>query len=191
IGELGWFGIGISPERGGSGLGLIEVACVVEECARGLLPRRVTNAIRGAIALGELDPEAPELESMATGVTRLTLAFDERHARSAEHLHTQMRSGRLSGEKWCVPDPSATWHIVSARDDRGTVLVLVDGAQANIAPLRAFDGSEQGVVTYAEVTPVRVLAAGPAAGAILLRLQRAQTALALAEMLGGMRAALD
>ena len=61
IAELGWFGFGLPEACGGSGFGLVEVACLLQECARGLIPRSVINAIRGGWALAQLDPQAPEL----------------------------------------------------------------------------------------------------------------------------------
>jgi len=191
IADLGWLGIGVGPSHGGSGLGLVEVACVLEECARGLLPRRVADAIRGAVALGDLDPDAAELSDLASGRKRATLALDERGARRAEHLQTRVDSDGVTGEKWCVVDPSADWHIVSARDGADVSLLLVDGSRAAVTPLRTFDGSEQGVVGYDSAQVVRVLAGGDGGAPALRRLQRVQTALALAEMVGGMRAALD
>lgn len=191
IADLGWIGLGLPSERGGSGLGLIEVACVVEECGRGLVPRRVLEAIRGAVALADLDAGAPELSEIATGRKRVTLALDERGARRPESYRCRFESGAASGEKWCVLDPGADWHVVSARDAAGVTLVLLDGARATASALDSFDGSEQAVVTYREVAATRVLAAAAAGSQALRRLQRIQTALALAEMVGGMRAVLD
>lgn len=190
VSELGWFGIAVPAESGGSGLGLIEVACVVEECARGLIPRRVIEAIRGATALADLAPDAAELPALASGHERLTLAIDERAARSVEHMRSRVAGDRLSGEKWCVLDPRARWHLVAAHAQGEAVLALVDGSQAELARLRSFDGSEQAAVSYRDIRVQRTIGTGSGGGA-LRRLQRVQSALALAEMVGGMRAALD
>ena len=195
IAELGWFGIGIPEGRGGSGLGLIEVACVLEECARGLIPLRVSEAIRGAVALAQLDPAAEELEQLAKGTATLTLSTDERQARRADHYATVARNTKdgvqISGEKWCVVNPGADWHLVAASDDAGITLALVEGALATRSPLRSFDGSEQAVVTYSDAPTSRILASGEAGSTALARIERTQTALALAEMVGGMQAAID
>ncbi len=191
IAGLGWIGLGVSPEHGGSGLGLVEVACVLEECARGLVPRRVIDAMRGVVALHDLESDAPELSSLASGAQRLTLALDERGARRPGNLQTKLVAGEVSGEKWCVPDPSADWHIVSAIDSDGPAAVLVNGSAARRDPLQSFDGSEQAIVSYDKVPVARVLVAGAQGVAALTRIQRVQTALALAEMLGGMIAAIE
>ncbi len=191
IAGLGWIGLGVSPERGGSGLGLVEVACVVEECARGLVPRRVIDAIRGVVALSDLDADAPELAELAGGTKTLTMALDERTARRVENLQTTLSKGRLSGEKWCVLSPGADWHLVSAVEEGDPVLVLVDGSLAGATALGSFDGSEQAAVSYSQVAVTRVVAPRPDGADALRRLQRVQMALALAEMVGGMRAAIE
>lgn len=187
IADLGWLGTTVAPALGGSGLGLVEVACILEECARGLMPRRVIEAIRGVTALADLEPGAAELAHLASGSARLTLAFDERGARSVEHMQAVFDGDRLSGEKWCVLDPHARWHLVAARSGSHAVLALVDGERAETQSVRSFDGSEQAIVTYRAVRPARILGSDGE----LRRAQRLQTALALAEMVGGMRAALD
>lgn len=195
IAELGWFGIGVPSDRGGSGLGLVEVACVLEECARGLLPRRVSEAVRGAVALAQLDPQAAELEALARGEQRLTLAIDERAARRPENYSTSFRATpagpRIVGEKFCVLDPTADWHLVAAADGSGTAIALVAGENARCASVRSFDGSEQAVVTYDGIAAHRIVARGSDGRAKLGAIERTQTALALAEMIGGMTAALD
>lgn len=192
VADLGWFGLGIATEKGGSGLGLVEVACLVEECARGLIPLRVIEAIRGATVLHDLDPAADELAQLATGVRRATLALDERQARAPAHQKTIHSGDTVTGEKWCVLDPSADWHIVSARDaSSGAVLLLVDGSCATHSALRSFDGSEQASVRYDRAPVHRRLASGDTAVSGLRRIHRVQTAIALAEMVGGMRACID
>ena len=47
VAALGWIGIGAPVAAGGSGAPLVDVACLLEECARGLLPRPLIGAIRG------------------------------------------------------------------------------------------------------------------------------------------------
>jgi alkylation response protein AidB-like acyl-CoA dehydrogenase len=195
IAELGWLGIGVAEEHGGSGLGLVEVACVLEQCGRGLIPQAVIHAVRGAVALAELEPTAPELRDLACGAATLTLALDERAAREAGALRTRIVEGpgglSVGGEKCFVPTPGADLHIVAARRGDAVVLALLDGGAAAVQTLRAFDGAPQGVVRYDEVPVLRLLHTEGQGDAALRRLRRAQTALALAEMVGGMRAALE
>jgi alkylation response protein AidB-like acyl-CoA dehydrogenase len=193
IAALGWFGLGVPEAHGGSGLGLTEVACLLQECGRGLVPRSVINAIHGAWALARLAPDAAELAAVARGEQVVALALDEREARDPACFRaTLVRSGgaaHVSGEKWYVPEGAVANHyVVAARDGGELVLVLVgrDGARAH--PLRAFDGEQQAVLRFERAPVARQLATGVEA---LAALRREATALALAEMCGGMRAALD
>jgi alkylation response protein AidB-like acyl-CoA dehydrogenase len=192
IGELGWFGIGVPEDRGGSGLGLVEVACVLEECGRGLIPLSVIRAIRGATALVALDDTAEELQDVARGFRRVALALDERSSQRLENLATRIDDTcRVTGEKWFVAMPSAELHIVAARHRDDVALVLVDGGAAQWETLRAFDGAEQGVVRYDNAPILRILTEPGRGAAALGALRRMQTSLALAEMVGGMCGALD
>jgi alkylation response protein AidB-like acyl-CoA dehydrogenase len=192
IAALGWLGLGLPEESGGSGLGLVEVACVLQECARGLIPRSVIGAIRGAWALARLDPGATELAALGRGERVATIALDERSCRDPRRFSTTARSGpsgiRIRGVKCYVPDGAhADYHVVAARDGAAISLFLVESQAAQATPVRTFDGGEQAVVRYADAPAVRRLGHGAA----LRRMRDEQVALALAEMLGGMRAALD
>ncbi len=192
VAELGWFGLGLPNVAGGSGLGLVEVACLLEECARGLIPRRAINAVRGGVALAQLDPESRHLDAIARGECVVALAFDEQHTRvPLTYRATLSGSGdeaRLDGEKWYVAEGGdADLHIVAARESGRSVLVLVSGEYGRASSLRTFDGERQAVVRYEHVPILRRL---PADEAALRSVRRQQMALALAEMIGGMDGAL-
>jgi len=195
IAALGWFGLGVPVAAGGSGLGLVEVACVLEECARGLVPRRVINAIRGACALGQVDGQHNALPALARGEETVALAFDEQHTRDPQAYATQIRVQRgaavISGEKWYVADGAqATWHLVAAREDGGVSLVLVPADSVRLSALRTFDGERQAIARYERVPVAQRLGVAGSAGAVFERVRRQQAALALAEMIGGMEGAL-
>jgi alkylation response protein AidB-like acyl-CoA dehydrogenase len=195
IAELGWFGLALPEAQGGSGLGFTELAVLLHECARGLVPRSVINAIRAAWALARLEPAAPELARLADGSAVLALAFDERGARDPRHYATAVdgsASLRVRGEKSFVPNGlSADWHLVAAREAAGVSLVLVDGTATAGSALRSFDGEEQARVRYDNAPVRRRIGASGGAAAAFAALQREATALALAEMIGGAQAALD
>jgi alkylation response protein AidB-like acyl-CoA dehydrogenase len=192
IAELGWFGLGIPVEAGGSGLGLVEFACVLEECARGLVPRRVIAALRGGWVLGRLAPDAPELPRLARGEHTATLAWDETNARDPQRYTTRIESGRLWGAKAFVPDGmNADYFIVAARDGNDVALVLVPRDRARCTALRAFDGDRQAHLELADGGPLRRLTPAGTGHETFVRVRREQAALALAEMLGGMDSVLD
>lgn len=194
IAELGWFGLALPEARGGSGQGLVDLALLLQECGRGLIPRSVLNAVRAGWALARIDPTAPELEAIASGRAVVALALDEQHARDPRHFLTAIEGdgpARVRGEKWYVANGlSGDWHLVAGGGRAGVQLALVPGERAGRRALRTFDGEEQAVVAYAEVAAERRVGARDAS-AQLAALRREATALALAEMVGGMRAALD
>ena len=192
IAELGWFGLALPEARGGSGLGLVDLAMLLQECGRGLIPRSVINAIRAGWALARLDAKAPELDAIAKGRAVVALALDEQRARDPRHFTTVVSGdapAKVRGEKYGVANGvSADWHVVAGGGTGGAQLALVAGERSERRPLRTFDGEEQAVVTYTDAAAERRLAGGDAA---LATLRREATALALAEMVGGMQAALD
>jgi alkylation response protein AidB-like acyl-CoA dehydrogenase len=195
VAELGWFGLGLPAACGGSGLGLVEVACLLEECGRGLVPRRVINAIRGGLMLTRFDAGTSYLSAVARGECIVTLACHEPNvsepAAYRTHVALSGDTPTLTGEKWYVSEGAgADLHVVAARENDGVSLVLVESRAAACTALRTFDGERQAVVRY-EGAPVRQRLCAPGQGAeALAAIDRQQTALALAEMLGGMDAVL-
>jgi alkylation response protein AidB-like acyl-CoA dehydrogenase len=195
IAGLGWFGLGIPESSGGSGLGLGDVAFLLQEAASGLVPRAVSGAVRGGFALARLAPGAPELAAAARGERMVTLALDEEDCRAPERYATRVTNGRegprVDGAKAYVPNAlQADYQIVAARDGNRPCLVLVARESTRVAALRTFDGEEQAMVRYEGSTVLRRLGGADAGGA-LDDLRREQIALALAEMVGGMQAVLD
>lgn len=198
IAELGWLGVGAPESAGGTGGGLVDLACLVEECARGLVPRPVTGAIRAIAALAELDPSQPLLADLVAGKRTLALAFDEETARTPDAWTTTVSGGgageKVDGAKAYVPDAlAADLHLVAVRDGAGTSLVLVEnrapGARTTV--VKTFGGDRQAHVTYAGAPVIARVGARGEADAALARLWRRQVALALAEMVGGMDAVLE
>jgi alkylation response protein AidB-like acyl-CoA dehydrogenase len=99
---------------------------------------------------------------------------------------------RVSGEKWYVAGGlHADFHIVAAREGEGLSLFLVGRDGATAKGLRSFDGEAQAVVRYQGAPAIRRLSEPGLGLAPTLAVRREQTALALAEMVGGMKAALD
>jgi alkylation response protein AidB-like acyl-CoA dehydrogenase len=196
IAELGWFGLGLPVSAAGSGLGLTDVACLLQECGRSLVPLAVISSIRGGWALAHLDPRAPELQEIAAGRSSVTLALDEETARAPEAFVTRAAVADggvyVHGAKWYVNDAAhADWQVVAAREEGGVSLLLVARENTQVEELRSFDGSRQGIVRYDVGPAQRRLSQAGAGAALLERLRREQAALALAEMIGGTEAVLD
>ncbi|MBU6283324.1 acyl-CoA/acyl-ACP dehydrogenase [bacterium] len=198
IAELGWLGLGLPSSAGGGGADLADVASLVEECARGLLPRPLLGAMRSADALATLDGGDPLLPELARGERRLALALDELQAREPANWTTATSGapGRrvVDGEKAYVPDADAAdLHLLAARDGASIGFALVDrrAPGVSVRPLRTFGGDRQGHVEYRRVPVLREFAPAGGPVAALERVRRRQAALALAEMVGGMAAVLE
>jgi len=198
IADLGWIGLGVAPDAGGSGASLVDVACLLEECARGLLPRPLIGAIRSAHAVGLIDPGASVLPSLVRGEKSLALALDEAQVRDPARLRTRAKevTGRtvVEGAKAFVPDAAgADAHLVAARDGGDLALLVVDtgGPGVVLDPVRTFGNDRQAHVRYAGALVSARLSLPGRGTAALESIRRQQVALALAEMVGGMAAVLD
>lgn len=139
--QLGWAGILIPEEYGGAGMGLADLAVVLEAAGRNLAPEPfLSTVLLGGQLLAHAGiPEQKQawLSGIATGEKILALAYQE--ARSRYDLHrvsTQAAAEgdawRLSGEKIQVLDgQNADALIVSARtagednDQDGVTLFLI------------------------------------------------------------------
>lgn len=198
IASLGWFGLG-APPPAGSGGSLEDVALLLQECARGLVPRAVIHQIRMVYALAQLGLPADELAPVAAGESRVALALDEADCRDPARWRTRVTGSSRSGDGAVIGEKSyvtgaacAAAHLVGARDAGGRPgLFLVNPVNTELQALRAFDGEVQHVVRYRRAPVRRALAAGEGAMARIDALVRRQRALALAEMVGGMEAVLE
>ncbi len=140
IAELGWTGLSIPEEHGGSGMGFIDEAVLFEELGRALLPGPYFATI--ALALPALSAAPDQLAAIAAGERAVTLAWAEPTTRAplvnvdalttkAEHTNG---SWSVTGEKHLVPDAAvADLFVVAARSNDGAGLYLVDKKDATVA----------------------------------------------------------
>src|SRR5512143_936962 len=136
--ELGWLGIVVPEEYGGAGLGWADLAVVMEEAGRGLLPEPLVGSVllaTTAILLGGSDAQKhAHLPAMTSGTRLGALAYQEPGSRyDVTRVATRAeRAGsgwKLTGEKVQVLDGHvADWLVVSARtsvEASGPTLFLV------------------------------------------------------------------
>jgi len=135
FGEMGFAGVIIPEEYGGSGLGAVEAGVVAEALGRTLTPSPFMGSgllsARVLVDGGSAEQQAAWLPRIAAGEAILSLAVDEgaKH-RPAAIATTAERSGngfKLNGAKGFVLDGHvADALIVAARTDEGLTLFLVD-----------------------------------------------------------------
>jgi len=201
--EMGWAGILIPEEFGGTGLGYLTLGLVLEETGRTLTASPlVSTALTAttALLLGANDAQKKKyLPEIAEGKLIATLAVDEGPHHAPEKIALKAeKSGsgyKLNGKKSFVLDGGvADLIIVAARtsgkpgDKNGITLFLVDGKANGLSreKLKTVDSRGVANLTFdnVEVGTDRILgSADQGDGLLEATLDRARAGLA-AEMLG-------
>lgn len=209
--ELGWVGILIPEEYGGAGMGLADLAVVLEPLGRHLAPEPFLSTVLLAGQLltraGSETQKQAWLPGIAAGEKILTVAYQE--ARSRYDLHRVATRAtpdgerwRLSGEKIQVLDGhTADALIVSARtagaqnDTDGISLFLVpqDTPGLTVTRQHRIDSRAVALVTLDGVTvgPESVIGVLGDGLQILSQVVDRATVGLCAEMLGGMSQIFD
>jgi alkylation response protein AidB-like acyl-CoA dehydrogenase len=198
--EMGWLGAALPEDYGGAGLGSEGLCVLAEEIGRALAPVPFASSIcLAAEALLRHGDEACRrqwLPALADGsrIACFALAEGPGNPRAAA-VRARVAQGRLTGDKWPVPDgEAADMAIVVALDERDQPgLYLVELAQEGVTreALRAVDPSrKQARLTFAGAE-VRPLAAGEAGWAGIERLLDRAAVLMAFEQVGGASASLE
>ncbi|MFP8873777.1 MAG: acyl-CoA dehydrogenase family protein [Myxococcota bacterium] len=144
LGELGWLGLTVAEEHGGSGLEWEDLVVLLEETGRTLFPSPLLSSTLAARAVSRWGTGAQQerwLPSLANGSSIGTVAlFDESDRLTPEAIQTQaIRRGDdvlLRGDKTHVPDAGAADLLVIAyRSDtnpRDIGLALIETAAAGL-----------------------------------------------------------
>ena len=122
IGQMGWAGIVVPEEFGGSAFGYLSLGLVVEQLGRNLAasPLASTAAAATAIVMGSDNAAKQEwLPRIAAGEVVATLAVDEGPVHGATPLATTVADGKLSGTKMFVAegDAAALFVVAVARHE--------------------------------------------------------------------------
>ncbi|MGE5132522.1 MAG: acyl-CoA dehydrogenase [Gemmatimonadota bacterium] len=179
---LGWLGLHLREEHGGSGFGLAETAIVTEGLGAApapgpFLPTVVASAVISAV--GTPDQQARLLPGLADGSTWASVSLEGTAGGPGE--------GRLTGT--CPAALGGAWaqlHLVPAGADLAVVAADADGVQA--APLTSLDPSLG--LARLDLDGVAADEGGPLPGGVALARQVLRV-LAAAEAAGGARACLD
>ncbi|MAG34401.1 MAG: acyl-CoA dehydrogenase [Deltaproteobacteria bacterium] len=215
--ELGWVGIPFDEKQGGAGMGLAELALIVEALGRTLAPEPFLGGIAmGGMALA-LGADAATCEAWLPGIIDgskvVALAHQEAGVRydllsvstqavSASDASDASDAYTLSGEKVQVLDAlGADAVIVPARtageagDAEGITLFLVeaDAAGLSIDRQSRVDHRNAAIVRLDGVAcgTASILGALGAGGALLEQVIDRATVVLCAEMVGGMSEAFD
>ncbi len=209
--ELGWVGILLPEAHGGAGLGLAELAVVLESLGRTLAPEPFLSTVllgSQALLLGGTDAQRKEwLPEVAAGRRLLTLAWQEPHAGFERHVVATRaeKDGEgwvLTGDKLQVPDGHvADALVVSARtygpdrDPDGVTLFLLprDARGLSVTRQRLIDSRNAALLHLDHVRVAQDAVVGEVnrGGELLEQVLDRACAGLCAEMLGSMSEASD
>jgi alkylation response protein AidB-like acyl-CoA dehydrogenase len=204
--EQGWTGI-ISPEEyGGIGMGMVEMAAVLEEMGRALLPGPfLSTVLLAGSAIAHAGTESQKqryLTAICQGSAKATLAILEEGASwstDSVHLHASGSAGGyvLKGRKLFVPDAGVADFLVCAARLRGDLALFIVPAGThgvNIKATPAIDATRKlcEVILDSVIVPqAGLLAIGDRAEAAVEHAFAVSTVGLVAEMVGGMQRLLD
>ncbi len=197
MGEMGWAGVVIPEEYGGSAFGYVGLGLILEETGRTLTASPLlSSALAAASALmigGSEAQKAEWLPKIASGEIVAALAVDEGAHHAPEKAATSVTGGVLSGKKTFVFEGmAADLFIVSATVDGEVCLVLVPATAKGVsrAAQRLADSRGHATVLFdkVEVGADAVLSGGYAT--LEQTLDRARAGLS-AEMLGAATQAFE
>jgi len=167
--NLGWSGILIPEEYGGSNFGLAGISVILQECGKTLTPSPLfATGVLGAYAISQYGTEEQKkkyLPQIANGEITTAIAIDESSHHNPLNINTSAvskdNSYILNGKKVFVVDgASADLLIVVARtsgktgDSTGLTLFLVENNQPsiNVVKLDMADSRNYANITFSDIT---------------------------------------
>ena len=204
--KLGWLGLPFTEEQGGAGLGLVELAIVLEEMGRAAYPGPFfATVVLGGLGIqlaGNAAQKDRWLSAISAGKARATAALLEEHLdwdpASTTATATPDGAGwKLSGVKRFVPWAHvADVILVPVRAPEGVSLFLMDPKSSGVtlSPMVGIDLANRSSEVRLDKVAVgsdAVLGAPGAGQSVLDSLLRRGAVMASAEMLGAARRCLD
>jgi alkylation response protein AidB-like acyl-CoA dehydrogenase len=200
--DMGWLGIAVPEQHGGSGLGIGACAVLAEPLGRHLLhtPFMATQlAIQGLLAGGSAAQQAAWLPRLATGAVGTVALFEADGDWDLAALQSQARlhgaTAMLSGRKTLVPDAGvADLLLASVQLDGAPALALLTQAEVagRLQRETVIDATRRsfGLQLDGLAVPADRLITGDQASAALHAMRQAAWLLAAAEAAGGIAGAL-
>jgi alkylation response protein AidB-like acyl-CoA dehydrogenase len=154
-GELGWLGILVPASRTGLGLGLTELALLLEQAGEGLVCEPIGLAAISAAALSQRPH--PMLEAVMTGTALVVPALQEAPQGDdplAPHTRATAQDGalRVSGKKMFVCADGAEGFLVSANGPECSMLCYVarNAPGCRVSALQTVEGRQLATLTLLE-----------------------------------------
>ncbi len=149
--EMGWLGLRVAEEAGGSGLGTREFCALAEELGAALVPEPLIPAAMAACLL-----PADLLPEVLSGERIIMPAWQERAGSLALDGETTLRDGRLTGRKIFVPMAAgADAFLVTVPGGLALTERDAPGLRLEVQPTQ--DGGHFGTLTF-DNAPAEALA---------------------------------
>jgi alkylation response protein AidB-like acyl-CoA dehydrogenase len=162
--ELGWMGLLIPDEYGGSGMTFLDLSVVLEEIGRACLPGPYfSTVVLGGIPIlkyGTPEQKQEYLGKIAGGEAVCTFAITEESGLyDPESIHVTAKAAgdayTINGTKLFVPDANvADYMLCAARTGEGITVFIVDAKSAGITvnPLKTIAGDKLCEVVFDNVS---------------------------------------
>jgi alkylation response protein AidB-like acyl-CoA dehydrogenase len=195
--ELGWFGILAPDTANGLGLGLTELALVLEQAGRGLVCEPIGFAAISAAVLAQSPTPHPKLQRVMEGDWLVVPAIQE-GAQGDDPLapRTQVTGGDgtvyLTGQKVFVCADGADGFLVSASGHDGPVLghVARDAPGCTLTTTQTVEGRKLATLSFAD-TPAELILPHPSSPNAVEQLHHLALFALAAELLGVMEKAQE
>ncbi|SFR92042.1 acyl-CoA dehydrogenase family protein [Sphingomonas jatrophae] len=188
-GEMGFAGLMVPEAHGGSGLGAVEMALVLEETGRTLAAvpffETAVLAVQAVLAAGSEAQQADLLPKLASGAVRASFA--------GTAARPTLADGRLTGEATFVTFAHVADLFVIATADDSLVVLSAGTPGLTVEPLPTLDRTRRFArVTFdCDVPADAVLGAPGGARAAIERVLTVGAGLLAAEQTGGAQFCLD
>ncbi len=203
--QLGWLGLALPEAHGGSDLGMVETALLLEELGRASYPGPYLPTVLVATAIGEAGTEAQKtrwLPAVSAGGARAAVALLDGEMSWASDAITTRAEKTGAGWKLSGTKPFVAWaHVadvilVPARAPEGLTLFLVDPRAGGCTqtPVTGMDLATRWTTLTFDGVPVgadAVLGVPGKGQGTLDAIMRRGAVGAAAEMLGAARRCLD
>src|ERR1019366_9819810 len=147
--EMGWAGVIIPEEYGGSNFGYLSLGLILEELGRTLTASPLLSsglAAASALILGGSDAQKSTwLPKIAEGTAVGALAIDEGAHHNPDRVATTFSGGKISGKKsFVLEGMAADVLIVSAKGPDGVGLYVVKGDAKGVTRRRLLLADSRG-----------------------------------------------
>jgi alkylation response protein AidB-like acyl-CoA dehydrogenase len=196
-GELGWLGILVPDSAAGLGLGLTELALVLQQAGRGLVCEPIEFAAISAAALAQGRTPHPMLEQVIAGAALVVPALQESGYGDDPLAPYTKAMGtddalRVTGQKVFICADGADGFLVSASGRDGPVLCYVarNAPGCALSTTQTVEGRKLAALSLAD-TPADLIPPHPASRNAVDALHNLALLAVSAELLGVMERALE